>query len=277
MVEVPEELQFYIAPALETGDLDEALLGWLVNEDLLTSEGGAGWSAASGAAGLPEAGWWSLGTIYRVDDELHVRIDQAREDAALEVVGFVFKQGFGAGRVKLHLNWGGAFPGRGAARADRRRVLAPGRAAPAGDRLRADARRRRGDRRPRRLPRRLRLPGAAALRQLSGSRRGSTPTCPAGRGDLGGRGGGAPAARGLGRPADRPLRARPRPSPRPLGVGQADRRPPAGRHWCWRTRRSATARRAPAAGWRSATTCCRSATRWPTSSPPSACRSTSSR
>jgi hypothetical protein len=112
VVEVPEELQFYIAPALETGDLDEALLGWLVNEDLLTSEGSEGWTMAFGAAVLPEARWWSLGAIYRIDDELHVRIDQAREDAALEVVGFVFKQGFAASRVKLHLNWAGAFPGR---------------------------------------------------------------------------------------------------------------------------------------------------------------------
>jgi hypothetical protein len=111
VVEVPEDLQFHVAPALETGDLDEALLGWLVNEDLLTSEGGAGWSVTAGAVPLPEGGWWSLGAIYRIDDELHVRIDQAREDAALEVVGFVFKQGFGASRVKLHLNWGGAFPG----------------------------------------------------------------------------------------------------------------------------------------------------------------------
>ena len=111
VVEVPEELQFHVAPALETGDLDEALLGWLVNEDLLTSEEGAGWSVTAGAVPLPDGGWWSLGAIYRIDDELHVRIDQAREDAALEVVGFVFKQGFGANRVKLHLNWGGAFPG----------------------------------------------------------------------------------------------------------------------------------------------------------------------
>ena len=169
VVEVPEDLQFHVAPALETGDLDEALLGWLVNEDLLTSEGGAGWSVTAGAVQLPEGGWWSLGAIYRIDDELHVRIDQAREDAALEVVGFVFKQGFGASRVKLHLNWGGAFPGNGAARADRRRVLPPGRAAGAGDRLRADARRPRGDPRPRGVPRRLRFPGAAALRQLPGS------------------------------------------------------------------------------------------------------------
>lgn len=107
VIEVPEDLQFHVAPALETGDLDEALLGWLVNEDLLTSEG-AGWNEAPGTC--PEA-VWSLGTVYRIDDELHVRIDQAREDAALEVVGFVFRQGSGASRVKLHLNWGGAFPG----------------------------------------------------------------------------------------------------------------------------------------------------------------------
>lgn len=113
VVEVPEELQFHVAPALETGDLDEALLGWLVNEDLMTSEGGLGWSDAPGAAGLPEgARWWNLGAIYRVDDELHVRIDQAREETALDVVGFVFRQGLSASRVKLHLSWGGAFPGK---------------------------------------------------------------------------------------------------------------------------------------------------------------------
>jgi len=38
-------------------------------------------------------------------------LDQAREEAALEVVGFVFRQGLSSGRVKLHLGWGGAFPG----------------------------------------------------------------------------------------------------------------------------------------------------------------------
>ncbi len=113
VVEVPEELQFHVAPALETGDLDEALLGWLVNEDLMTSEGGLGWSDAPGAAGLPEgARWWNLGAIYRLDDELHVRIDQAREETVLDVVGFVFRQGLSASRVKLHLSWGGDFPGK---------------------------------------------------------------------------------------------------------------------------------------------------------------------
>lgn len=111
VVEVPEELQFHVAPALETGDLDEALLGWLVNEDLMTGEGGLRWSEIPGMAGLEGARWWNLGAIYRLDDELHVRIDQAREETALEVVGFVFRQGLRASRVKLHLGWGGAFPG----------------------------------------------------------------------------------------------------------------------------------------------------------------------
>ncbi|HEX9942059.1 MAG TPA: hypothetical protein VGG03_08585 [Thermoanaerobaculia bacterium] len=114
VVEVPEELQFHAAPALETGDLDEALVGWLVNEDLLTGESGEGWSGAASVAAPPEtAGWWPPGTIYQVDDELHVRIDQGREEAALEALGLVLPQSSGSGRVKLHLNWGGAFPGNG--------------------------------------------------------------------------------------------------------------------------------------------------------------------
>jgi hypothetical protein len=112
VVEVPEELQFHIAPALETGDLDESVLGWLASEDLLTSDGGASWTALAERAGAQElTGGWSVGTIYRVDDELHARIQQAREEAALEIIGFVLPQS--AGRVKLHLSWGGALPARG--------------------------------------------------------------------------------------------------------------------------------------------------------------------
>jgi hypothetical protein len=112
VVEVPEELRLHIAPALETGDLDESVLGWLASEDLLTSEGGAGWTALAERASTQElTGGWSMGTIYRVDDELHARIEQAREEAALEIIGFVLPQS--AGRVKLHLSWGGGLPARG--------------------------------------------------------------------------------------------------------------------------------------------------------------------
>ncbi|MFY9823428.1 MAG: hypothetical protein WAM82_18750 [Thermoanaerobaculia bacterium] len=115
VVEVPEELRPYIASALETGDLDECALGWLASEDLLTSEGGAGWNDLAERANAQElTGGWSLGTIYRVDDEFHARIEQAREESALEIIRFVLPQSAGAGRVKLHLSWGGGLPARGA-------------------------------------------------------------------------------------------------------------------------------------------------------------------
>ena len=114
VVEVPEELQFHIASALEMGDMDEGVLGWLAREDLLTSEGEASWTDLTTGAGTQElAGGWSVGAIYRLDDELHARIEHAREQAALEIIDFVLQQSAGTGLVKLHLSWGGAFPQRG--------------------------------------------------------------------------------------------------------------------------------------------------------------------
>ena len=38
VVVVPLEFQLHLAEALETGDLDEALLGWLMSAGLLTAE-----------------------------------------------------------------------------------------------------------------------------------------------------------------------------------------------------------------------------------------------
>ena len=92
VVEVPEDLQFHVAVALETGDLDEDLLGWLMSEDLLTGEGEVGWAGIAEGAGQAElAGSWSMGSLYRVDGELHVRIDGARAEDALEIIGFVLQ------------------------------------------------------------------------------------------------------------------------------------------------------------------------------------------
>jgi hypothetical protein len=112
VVEVPEELQFHVASALEMGDLDEALVGWLILEDLLTGVGECGWSARALAAGPPEAAvWWSPGAIYWIDDELHARIDPARESSARELIAFALEQSTGHGRVRIHLSWGGSYPG----------------------------------------------------------------------------------------------------------------------------------------------------------------------
>lgn len=112
VLEVPAELQFHVAPALETGDWDEDLLSWLVNEDLVTAEGWAGWDGGEGAT-TADTGWWSLETVYRVDDEVHARIDQATEAEILDVLELAFKHTFSTSRVKLHLDWKGGFPGTG--------------------------------------------------------------------------------------------------------------------------------------------------------------------
>jgi hypothetical protein len=105
VVEVPEELRFYAAPALETGDLDEEMLSWLVSEDLLTAE-----SAGSyGCAGEPAAGR-GLAALGCGPDEVHGWIDRAPERLALEELAVVFRRHRGAARLRLHLDWVGTFP-----------------------------------------------------------------------------------------------------------------------------------------------------------------------
>ena len=176
VVEVPEELQFHVAPALETGDLDEALVGWLVNEDLLTSEGSAGWSA-SPRRRRPAGG----GVEPRGDLPHRRRAPRPHRPGAggrrpgggeLRVPAGVRRQ---PGEAPPEL--GRDLPGHGRCSSGSSSsppasplccgqeiafelTLAAREVTPGG----------------RRLPRRLRLPGAAALRQLSGAPRGvSTP------------------------------------------------------------------------------------------------------
>jgi hypothetical protein len=112
VLEVPVELQFHVASALETGEPDDDLLSWLVREDLITSEG---WSAGrpelEPMGSLSAPGWWEPGAIYRQEDEVHARLDQLTEDAVSQAVELVFKQSFGAARVRLHVGWDGVFPG----------------------------------------------------------------------------------------------------------------------------------------------------------------------
>lgn len=102
VVEVPDDLQFYVAPALETGDLDEDLLSWLVSEDLLTVESWTDWE--SGMAGQP-----------RIEDEIHGWLEPLAEDTAGKTLDLLFKRGFGCSRVTIHLDWPGSSrrPGSG--------------------------------------------------------------------------------------------------------------------------------------------------------------------
>jgi hypothetical protein len=109
VLEVPEELQLHVAPALETGDPDDDLLSWLVGEDLITMEGWAGWAPESGPA-APVDDW---GAVLHPEGEAHVRITDSTEEAALRAVEVGFRQGLGASRMQLHLDWDGAFSGAG--------------------------------------------------------------------------------------------------------------------------------------------------------------------
>ena len=108
VLEVPEDLRFYVAPALETGDLDDGLLSWLVQEDLLTAESSGGWSGD--AACLDASGCWDLGAIHRVDDQVCAHLGPRSEDGVAEALEPVFKQSLGASRVQLCLSWPGEVP-----------------------------------------------------------------------------------------------------------------------------------------------------------------------
>jgi hypothetical protein len=108
MLDVPEDLRLHVGAALDTGDLDDSLLTWMLSEDLFTADG---WPGYEGSEAPPVvASWWSLGLVFRRDGELHARLDNPALDGALSALDFIFKQSLGADRVILHLSWGGAFP-----------------------------------------------------------------------------------------------------------------------------------------------------------------------
>jgi hypothetical protein len=107
VLEVPEELQFYVAPALETGDLDDGLLSWLVQEDLLTAESPV-WGGD--LAGPESSGCWDLGAVHRMDDQVCAHLGPQSRDEVDEALEPVFKQSLGASRIRLCLSWPGDLP-----------------------------------------------------------------------------------------------------------------------------------------------------------------------
>jgi hypothetical protein len=117
VLEVPEELQLHVASALETGDPDDALLSWMVGEDLITMDGWQDWlpdGQRSAGTGSPEPWSLGLGMFFRLEGEAaHVGIAALPEEPALGVLELGFRQAFGAPRVQVHLDWDGKLPGAG--------------------------------------------------------------------------------------------------------------------------------------------------------------------
>ncbi|MFL6197621.1 MAG: hypothetical protein ACJ76J_00445 [Thermoanaerobaculia bacterium] len=117
VLEVPEELQLHVAPALETGDPDDGLLSWMVGEDLITMDGWQDWlpdGQGAAGAGTPEPWSLGLGMFFRLEGEAaHVGIAALPEETALGVLDLGLRQAFGAPRVQVHLDWDGKLPGAG--------------------------------------------------------------------------------------------------------------------------------------------------------------------
>jgi len=113
VIEVPEELKHYVAPALESGNLDEELVGWLTSSDLLTSEDSWGLGGFEADAARPDAAaaaFWDDGDDGDDGEETHGWIDQQEAAAAIEAMARVWKRALGSPRIKLHLDWAGNFP-----------------------------------------------------------------------------------------------------------------------------------------------------------------------
>jgi|SRR5882724_2326434 len=108
VLDVPQDLQLHVASALETGDIDDGLLDWMIAEDLWTADGGMPGEEAE--APLIMTSWWNPGLVFRRGGELHARIDNSGLESALGALEFIFKQSLGASRIILRLSWGGNFP-----------------------------------------------------------------------------------------------------------------------------------------------------------------------
>lgn len=108
VVGVPEELQFYVAPALDRGEPDEELLSWLMEEDLYTAERSAGGGLDDVLDLAGDATW---GGLPPREGELRVAIEHVALEEVPAALDLAFKQGLGAARIALQLSWGGAFPG----------------------------------------------------------------------------------------------------------------------------------------------------------------------
>lgn len=107
LVEVPDVFQYYIAMALECGNPDETLLGWMASEDLLTydqdkpsfPEG----SASTSMAEMSELSL-SLGCVVFVEDRVHCRLTDGLDQAALDTLDYLLGPLHGVPHLTLQLD-----------------------------------------------------------------------------------------------------------------------------------------------------------------------------
>lgn len=121
LIAVPDQFRFYVASALETGDLDEDLLAWLAHEDVLTyerrtGEGRAEWDGVESWAGPENAPWdridagFAVGQVLFFRDRVHSRLGLDCEATTLADLDALLRQTGGFSALTLEL--GGEAPVR---------------------------------------------------------------------------------------------------------------------------------------------------------------------
>ena len=110
LLPVPAEVRPHLAHALEAGNLDDGLVGWLAEQDLLTYAD----PAAAPAVGAPAApspaldGGGSLGAVWFGEDEVHCHPAAGGELGALAALDALLASTESGCRVVLHLRSQGA-------------------------------------------------------------------------------------------------------------------------------------------------------------------------
>jgi hypothetical protein len=104
VLEVPEDLRLHFAQALETGDPDEDMLGWLMSEDLLTNElpAGAGGERAAPEPSEEKSPAW----LAEVEEALRLYHRARLGDPALVLRAFGEPSRLPAGGDLAYLGWG---------------------------------------------------------------------------------------------------------------------------------------------------------------------------
>lgn len=113
VIEVPISYRFRIAPALETGDLDEELSKWMTEEDLLTNEPCVNWLSQP-QLDIPTvtdvsfdlSGSCNLACLYCFESDINSRIGPMSDETAMATLDFVFRKAAKAKRIVLHFGSG---------------------------------------------------------------------------------------------------------------------------------------------------------------------------
>ncbi len=118
LVGVPADFHLHAREALETGDLDDDLFGWLAAEDLLTYEAAPAPPRWRPAGDLPAG----LGRVWFGEDEVHCQPAVGGGRATLAALASLLGSIDGGARLVLHLAGEGGSPAalRGLVRATRR-------------------------------------------------------------------------------------------------------------------------------------------------------------